>query len=724
MQRVSSLLPLWERAKPVDSTGDGAAKRASSNTIPTASKANRPSKKFSWADRIGLGRSLSVSPATASTGSMRPVSVSVTVPRQMGREAYWPTTLDHECEKAARILKSFCTDGFLDEAVDSIPTSPTSRSSITSLSSPRFPSRRSNDAPPTSPTTSVSTVKKKIPPRVVQEAVGLAIFSCMRSGLWMSGSGGSGILIARKADGTWSPPSGIMLHTSTLAFVIGVDIYDCVLIINSVTALEMFTRPRLTLGADVPLTVGPLTTVGLLENDFRWNNEMGNTVLTYLKARGRYRPAQLHGSLVTERSNENERFYSEDNTSGGTEPIDVLDILAGNIGKSVPEIVPLFEAIKAAEGRSDFDAAIMEQLSMQPAPGDADIVDTPALLPPTSPKASNFGLLDAADPDPFGIIALEMAGLEIREAGSKHRPSSNQFDYTASPTSPTFTHFNRQSADATLEHGSRASYMSTRTQATSMNDACTQTDVAETPDTSFSPTHSDDGKDGHASTTSEKVSSPVPELALRNSPVALATASRESRIIQAKGSLVTIPKRIPPPLPLRSPARRSRAGISDFGDMSATNTPFRQSFQSTSALLTPSAQPEAETTEAPTARSVEIAASTLPTETTASAVTLPEFISAEKAVPTPSPSSTVVEFSATVAKEAKKEDSVDSSPMSRTTEFTASSVDDSDREPRTPRLDEHSAVAECGSLSAVKPEEDLEGEAQMGPPNSSTITVV
>lgn len=31
---------------------------------------------------------------------------------KLGSEAFWPTTIDKESEKAARILKSFCKDGF------------------------------------------------------------------------------------------------------------------------------------------------------------------------------------------------------------------------------------------------------------------------------------------------------------------------------------------------------------------------------------------------------------------------------------------------------------------------------------------------------------------------------------------------------------------------------------------------------------------------------------
>ncbi|CRK42004.1 hypothetical protein BN1723_018951, partial [Verticillium longisporum] len=76
-----------------------------------------------------------------------------------------------------------------------------------------------NSASSAEPQTPIQ-VFQKIPTRIIQNAAGIAIFTCMRSGLWMTGSGGSGILIARKADGTWSPPSGILLHTEGAVYPI------------------------------------------------------------------------------------------------------------------------------------------------------------------------------------------------------------------------------------------------------------------------------------------------------------------------------------------------------------------------------------------------------------------------------------------------------------------------------------------------------------------------
>lgn len=380
--------------------------------------------------------------------------------RRHGPEDYWPSTLDRESEKAARILQAFCTEGCIAARDDS----------------PANLERRAS-------TTSLQHKKRKIPPRIVQNAVGLAIFSCMRSGLWKSGSGGSGILVARKSDGRWSPPSAFLLHTAALGFVIGVDVYDCVLVINSMSDLEMFTRPQTTLGADVQLAVGPTITEGRIENEVR-GKDPGHTVLTYVRARGEHRAVNIDGSSVTERGSENQRFY------GGN--VSVLDVLAGHVPeKDVPEIKTLYEVLKCAEGRVDFNAPLLEKLALQPAPGDA-VIEDPSALSLLSPGRPAFGVPDNEDPDPFGVRALEMAGLEIREAGTRHRPASSQFEYSPSPSSPLFGQFNnRQSTDTYITQSNRGSYMSNRTTLSRMTDAFTQTTV----DTRGTTPTSDEGVD-------------------------------------------------------------------------------------------------------------------------------------------------------------------------------------------------------------------------------------
>jgi hypothetical protein len=259
--------------------------------------------------------------------------------------------------------------------------------------------------------------------------------------------------------------------------LVGVDIYDCVVVINNRKALEAFTKLRATLGGEISAVAGPVGVGGVLEHDGRWKH-VDKPVFTYLKSRGFYAGVQVDGTIIIERSDENERFYGE--------RIGVGDILAGKARHPPPEIKMLMETVKAAEGSNDVDQALMDELEDQPAPGDVGIES------PTRPISNGpiFGLPEPDDPDPFGVLALERAGMEIREAGSGTRPSSEQFEFKPSPTSPIFTKFHRLSMDTVTTRSNRGSYMSHRTKgsvdrATQTSEMGTQTeDDLMTPGTS------------------------------------------------------------------------------------------------------------------------------------------------------------------------------------------------------------------------------------------------
>jgi lipid-binding SYLF domain-containing protein len=302
---------------------------------------------------------------------------------RLGSEAFWPTTLDKESDKAARILRSFCKDGFYTDD----------------------PNNPSSDAPrkPGNPR-GIQRVIKKIPARVVKEAKGLAIFTTCRTGLWVSGAGGSGVLVAKKDDGTWSPPSGILLHTAGLGFLAGIDIYDCVVVINTASALAAFTKLRCTLGGEISAVAGPVGMGGILETEI---HKRQAPVWTYLKSRGFYAGVQVDGTVVIERSDENERFYGE--------RIKVADILAGK-ARIVPSAVSgLMNTLRMAQGEQVEEGQVPDGET----PGDLELVEE-------------------KDSDPLGVHALEAEGIEIKEAGTARRPSVDEFEPHLSPRSATF----------------------------------------------------------------------------------------------------------------------------------------------------------------------------------------------------------------------------------------------------------------------------------------------
>ncbi|PYI15283.1 DUF500-domain-containing protein [Aspergillus violaceofuscus CBS 115571] len=422
---------------------------------------------------------------------------------RVGAEAFWPMAIDKESDKAARILRSFCKDGFYsEEDADRQSTDSAANPTTGKIDRPKGKQR----------------VLKKIPSRVIQQAKGLAIFTTMRTGLWLSGSGGSGVLLARIPEtDEWSPPSGIMLHTAGIGFLAGVDIYDCVVVINTYEALEAFKKVRCTLGGEASASAGPVGMGGVLESEV---HKRQAPIWTYMKSRGLYAGVQVDGTIIIERSDENERFYGE--------RISVTDILAGKAKNPPASIQTLMQTIKAAQGDANVDEALLPPPGE--APGDVEV----------GPAIGSFGVPDPEDPDPFGVKALEAEGLFIREAGSRSRPSQEAFEFKPAPSSPVYATF-RRSLDSSPRSSWRASV-----QSYASIDRGTQTDDGPaTAPPSVSRASSRSYRD-HEDTAQSPVSiedSTMPSELRRYSPTF------------TRARLVTIPKRVPPALPPRNPSR-------------------------------------------------------------------------------------------------------------------------------------------------------------------------
>ncbi|KAJ5182692.1 hypothetical protein N7492_000308 [Penicillium capsulatum] len=334
---------------------------------------------------------------------------------RLGAEAFWPMTIDKESDKAARILRSFCKDGFYTAE------SETSTDENGKINRPKGKQK----------------VLQKIPTQVIKNAKGLAIFTTMRTGLWMSGSGGSGVLLSRIPEtGEWSPPSGIMLHTAGIGFLAGVDIYDCVVIINTYEALQAFKKLRCTLGGEVSVAAGPVGMGGVLESEV---HKRQAPIWNYMKSKGLYAGVAIDGTIIIERTDENERFYGE--------RISVTDILAGKIRHPPHTIDTLLQTIKAAQGDSDVNDSLVPPPGETP--GDVELSHT-----------DQFGVPAQDDPDPYGVKALEAEGLFIRDAGTKVRACPDAFEFRPNPGSPVFATFARHSLESSPRSSWRASVQS------------------------------------------------------------------------------------------------------------------------------------------------------------------------------------------------------------------------------------------------------------------------
>ncbi|KAK9780400.1 hypothetical protein SCAR479_02515 [Seiridium cardinale] len=274
---------------------------------------------------------------------------------KLGSEAFWPTSMDKECDKSARILKSFCKDGFYTESNSHPPPSP---------------GHATNPGPAQNPKAKTLV---KIPAKAIAQAKGIAIFTVFRTGLHISGASGSGIVMSRLPDGSWSPPSGFLVHTLGAGFMVGLDIYDCVCVLNTEEAVKAFTKPRFSLGGEIAVVAGPVGAGASLDAAVG----AGKPVWSYMKSRGFYAGIQADGTVIVQRPDANAAFYAEK----GITPERVLrgevkphQGLVSDGGKG--EIVPwplgarqLMEVLKSAEG-GRADEKVVEEVGKGPTPGD------------------------------------------------------------------------------------------------------------------------------------------------------------------------------------------------------------------------------------------------------------------------------------------------------------------------------------------------------------------
>ncbi|KAI0051052.1 DUF500-domain-containing protein [Auriscalpium vulgare] len=177
-----------------------------------------------------------------------------------------------------------------------------------------------------------------IPKAVLQRARGLAIFQIVKLGFVFSGKAGSGVVIARLPDGSWSAPSCIATGGLGWGLQIGADVTDFVIVLNSEDAVRAFSiGGNVTIGGNISAAAGPIGTGGSVQASLAHPAPM----FSYSKSKGLFAGISLEGTGLIERKDTNTEFYGS--------PIPARDILGGRVPP--PEVASkLYEIIEAAEG--------------------------------------------------------------------------------------------------------------------------------------------------------------------------------------------------------------------------------------------------------------------------------------------------------------------------------------------------------------------------------------
>ncbi|KAF5377181.1 hypothetical protein D9615_006335 [Tricholomella constricta] len=177
-----------------------------------------------------------------------------------------PQPLTKECTKAARIFKSF-VDGS-NNGLDGV-----------------------------------------IPRSVLENARGFAIFTIFKAGFLFSARAGSGIVIARLDDGTWSSPSAIGTAGLGVGGQVGAEMTDFLIVLNTRSAIQTFMAAgSLTLGGNLSLALGPLGRNGEALGSLNTSGKVA-AMYSYSKTRGLFGGISVEGSVIVERQDANAIAY-------------------------------------------------------------------------------------------------------------------------------------------------------------------------------------------------------------------------------------------------------------------------------------------------------------------------------------------------------------------------------------------------------------------------------
>lgn len=149
---------------------------------------------------------------------------------------------------------------------------------------------------------------KIIPPSILANAKGLAILTVFKAGFVGTARFGSGVVVARLADGSWSAPSAIGTIGGGVGGQVGFELTDFVFILNDDSAVRTFAQAgSLTLGGNVSIAAGPVGRNAEAAGAASLKGVAG--IFSYSKTKGLFAGVSLEGSGIIERRDANEKLY-------------------------------------------------------------------------------------------------------------------------------------------------------------------------------------------------------------------------------------------------------------------------------------------------------------------------------------------------------------------------------------------------------------------------------
>ena len=153
--------------------------------------------------------------------------------------------------------------------------------------------------------------KIKIPQKVLERAQAVAIFpGTIEISMFLGGKTGSGVMVVKRGDGTWSYPFFVKLGGAGLGFQLGVEKKDILMIFESKDSVQKLMNNKITLGADASVAAGPAGESAGRGSEADFSKE----IYTYTKTQGAFVGVSIDGSVMNHDYDQNIELYGNNIT--------------------------------------------------------------------------------------------------------------------------------------------------------------------------------------------------------------------------------------------------------------------------------------------------------------------------------------------------------------------------------------------------------------------------
>ncbi len=170
-----------------------------------------------------------------------------------------------------------------------------------------------------------------IPDKLLARAEGIVILPAnVKVGLVFGGRFGSGVLLVRNADRSWSSPVFVSTGGGSWGLQAGGQVSDIVLVLTTRNSIEGITDGKLTLGLDASVAAGPVGRTAMASTSLTFDAE----IYAYSRTQGLFAGVAFDGGGIFIGKKANRRFYDGEESASaiiartGAPPAPAGDLVA------------------------------------------------------------------------------------------------------------------------------------------------------------------------------------------------------------------------------------------------------------------------------------------------------------------------------------------------------------------------------------------------------------